>query len=651
MSRRRPHDTLHGIQLFPFVAVLLCTMGSLLVLLVGVARNSKVQATEEAAAQQAAAQAAAVARAAEAERDAVDSRLELEKIAKYQAEIAAVRAKAGERLREDKQRMSHLEDHMRRLREKLETLKLAAVEMNGLEGQQVDNRRQAESEILRLEQLIAESRANIEQLRADAQLRARSYAIVPYQGKSGTFRRPIYIECREDGVVLQPEGVLFTREDFQPPIGPGNPLVAAVRAAREHIINTESNAAAGKAAEPYPLIIVRPKGVQFYYCTREAVQSWDSEFGYELVEEDWDLKFGSADPKLANVEFDAAELARGRLRALAAAAPKAYGAYRGGGGGGPGGAGAAYGGHASGPGSSYNAESTDAGDGGSPRFASRPGARRAIVVGPAMGRASGDGRGERESGATVGGPSGAGGLTDDRYAAKGPALLSAPSTGTGGTGGAAAGNRQAGADNGSSGPGGPSATGPSSTATNGPRPHGAQPIADGDLNSEQPRPTGRYAGAYNPEDELDDMARAAASNEDPEAPRPRRGVPRGKNWAIRNANAGMIPIRRTIQIEVRDDALVVQSESTGKARSQEFRFGELPEAAYEELVTAVDKRIDDWGMAGQGLYWRPVVEVKVAAGGEPWVDDLMRLLEHSGVEVRYNSVAQHESEGADRANR
>ena len=36
--------------------------------------------------------------------------------------------------------------------------------------------------------------------------RPTSYAIVPYDGPNGTHRRPIYIECTAQGVILQPEG-------------------------------------------------------------------------------------------------------------------------------------------------------------------------------------------------------------------------------------------------------------------------------------------------------------------------------------------------------------------------------------------------------------------------------------------------------------
>ena len=46
MSRQHLNENLNAVQMFPFVAVLLCTMGSLLVLLVAVARSSRNQAIE-----------------------------------------------------------------------------------------------------------------------------------------------------------------------------------------------------------------------------------------------------------------------------------------------------------------------------------------------------------------------------------------------------------------------------------------------------------------------------------------------------------------------------------------------------------------------------------------------------------------------------
>ena len=76
--------------------------------------------------------------------------------------------------------------------------------------------------------------------------------------------------------------------------------------------------------EPYPLIVVRPSGAAIYGIAQRAIHSSDFQFGYELVEEDWELKYPAADPQLALVEQRAIEQARIRQYALAAAAPRAY---------------------------------------------------------------------------------------------------------------------------------------------------------------------------------------------------------------------------------------------------------------------------------------------------------------------------------------
>jgi hypothetical protein len=637
MSRNRRQDNQNDVQLFPFVAVLLCTMGSLLVLLIFITRSSKTRAIEEAAIAQAQAKAVVAARVARSEADQAAAKRQIAQLAERQAKTDAVREQAAQQLRKDQLQLSHLEDHMRRLRDQLEKLQLAAAELNSLQGEHVEDRKQAQSEVDRLQQLIAESQQTIERLRGDAK-QSKFYAIVPYQGRRGTFRRPIYIECRERDVVLQPEGVVFTEDDFRPPVGPGNALVAALRAAREHIVQFESTGQAGNAAEPYPLIIVRPKGIAAYYCVREAIQSWDDEFGYELVEEDWQLKYAPANPLLATKEIQAAELARARLQALAAAAPQAYGAYRSGGGfGGPGGGGddEEYE-YESATGSGSNLAGTG---GGTARFGSPlAGSSVAVVTGSDVGAAGkvastanhgagshapfpagggkgemeGDGRGKGAEKTEEKSPDSG----DDRYASR---QLSGVSP-----------------------PGSTSSTDPSEQSSGSSATQGGQP----ERNPDGTLASGSYKGGDDPEQQLDNMARAAAAEEDGDTAKRPPAKSRGKDWAIANGKPGMIPIRRTIQIVVRDDALAILPEASStnqvSAAGQEFKFGETPGAAYEDLVAAVEKRIKDWGMAGEGLYWRPVVELRVAANGDHRVNDLMRLLKFSGADIRGSDLAQHE---------
>ena len=58
MSRAKATDVSSPISLFPFIGVLLSTMGALLVVLIAVSRSARDSAVREAAAQQAAAAAA-----------------------------------------------------------------------------------------------------------------------------------------------------------------------------------------------------------------------------------------------------------------------------------------------------------------------------------------------------------------------------------------------------------------------------------------------------------------------------------------------------------------------------------------------------------------------------------------------------------------
>lgn len=51
--------------------------------------------------------------------------------------------------------------------------------------------------------------------------------------------------------------------------------------------------------EPYPLLLVRPAGISAYYAALSAMESWRSEFGYEMIGDDWPLVFPKPDPQLA----------------------------------------------------------------------------------------------------------------------------------------------------------------------------------------------------------------------------------------------------------------------------------------------------------------------------------------------------------------
>ncbi len=174
--------------------------------------------------------------------------------------------------------------------------------------------------------MIAEMRVELEKEKAEARSRPKSYAVVPYRGPNETYRRPIYIECRAGEVILQPEGIKFTKADFLSPMGPGNPLAKALRAAAEYHSSHDRQSIDTKTGddqqEAYPLILVRPDGAELYGGVRNAIRSWGSRFGYEMIEQDWELSFPPPNPELAALEQRAASESRAMRAHVARSRPR-----------------------------------------------------------------------------------------------------------------------------------------------------------------------------------------------------------------------------------------------------------------------------------------------------------------------------------------
>ena len=111
------------------------------------------------------------------------------------------------------------------------------------------------------------------------------FAVLPYKGPNGTWRRPIVLECTAGGVKLQPKGLTFTSMDLSPLINPRlSPLVRAIAHEMLHI--QASDTPDGAAAVPYLVFLVRPSGIRPYYEARSCLEPLGIAFGYELIEQD-----------------------------------------------------------------------------------------------------------------------------------------------------------------------------------------------------------------------------------------------------------------------------------------------------------------------------------------------------------------------------
>jgi len=642
VSRKRNKSQAVAVSLFPFLAVLLCTMGGLIVLLVAMSHVSREQARAKQA--EPPPPTPVVAVDPELRKQAEQRAEKLEQYNARLAELAKLDMQADEALRDQQLGLSQTESHIQRLTDKLASLRTAVAELVRADSQHYDDRNLAERNLKKLTKLIAETKSEIETLKEEQTGKSKSYAIVPYKGANGTRRKPIYIECTAGKVILRPEGVELSAKDFLRPLGVGNPLAAALRATREYNKRENPDAEFDPDAEPYPLILVRPDGVEEYYAVRAAIRTWDADFGYELVGSDWDLSFPAPNPELARQQHEAIARSRMRRAMMVRAAPSAY---RGQGGGLASAAGAEQGSRGGGfDGQPYDGEilgQSSSHRKGAP--SGSPGANPMLAqldqtpIGGGLGRnggpGSGTGRGAQPN-SLAGDPTSS--PTPDETPQPGsysPSSLPNSSSGPG----QLASSQQTTADATRG-----TAAGVASAAASDSRASGAASGAAGQQaasRSGSPSSGGSGGGQSSP-------GGAAGQQGAQLSFAPPAAASRGENWAVDKKSPRDIAIRRSVQVIVRGDRLVVlpgREQPLPSAFNQQQVVGATVSLAgpthsgLDEFVGHVQKQVKDWGMAGQGLYWRPVVKLNVAPDGLGRARDLTLLLDRSGIEVQVERTA------------
>jgi hypothetical protein len=306
MSRKTARQQV-GVALFPFLAVLICTMGALIVLLVLLVQQARVDATTITATKIGAG-------------DDRERRERLEDAQWKRDLLEKSRAEKTDELSQARARVAHLEEHTQRLEAQAKELLERARAIDEGKKLRAEDLAAARAEADRLKKEIDKKKKELDEGKKKAGDGQEWYALIPYDGRSGTRRRPIYVECTEFGVIVQPEGLVLRAEDFNGPLGPGNPLDSALRAIRDYWERTAGN----KAAQPYPLLVVRPSGVIAFGAAKAAIRAWDDEWGYELISDDKQLDFGPPDPALDQVLTKTVAVARQKQAAMVAMMPRRF---------------------------------------------------------------------------------------------------------------------------------------------------------------------------------------------------------------------------------------------------------------------------------------------------------------------------------------
>jgi hypothetical protein len=310
MRRRRKHLE---VSTFPFLAVLLCTMGSLILVLLIMDRKAKAGARAKAIAAAAgiaddAAREAAVRRAElekrmqeaklewEKKRDALHTKLLSEQQA-LQLQMQQLRDKmllAAARLRADQEQAGELKKQVDTDRGKVqgETAALATTRQSLAETEK--RTEQEKAALTRMTNDLVVLERALKDLKEAREREKQTYSVVPYNGKRGESRRPLYIECAGANVIFHPDKkslfMLLQRGE----------VLAEVerRVARQQRQIAPNKLPADQS--PYLMLMVRPDGIDTYYSFQRLMAGYDVKFGYELIDGDWILEFPPDDEQPAD---------------------------------------------------------------------------------------------------------------------------------------------------------------------------------------------------------------------------------------------------------------------------------------------------------------------------------------------------------------
>ncbi len=290
-------------SLLPFMAVLLCTMGALVLILILIVSDTKGGIIRE-------------------RKENLDKIAETSDDVQFvSGELEAVRIKQQSELDRGRRQLAFLEDHITRLHDEAAVLAATAkqIESELLNDKTKETQKPS---IKALEDEISKLEKQLDEQSKEDSNKPPAFAIVPYSGPNGTSRRPIYLECVASGVIVQPEGFLVDMEALKPPYGPGNPLDAVLRLLRSEYEKLDNNFSGVSA--PYPLLLVRPDGIKTYAYARSAMGGWDDHFGYELIGSDLRLAFPPSQPGTREKIQTTVAAAKERQIALLAAMPRAF---------------------------------------------------------------------------------------------------------------------------------------------------------------------------------------------------------------------------------------------------------------------------------------------------------------------------------------
>lgn len=131
--------------------------------------------------------------------------------------------------------------------------------------------------------------------------------VLEFTNSSGTTRTPVIVEVRGDQLIFQPSEIAISEDELKSFPRDDNPLLSGVFATHSYR-NGKS-----LTAQPYVLLLVRPDGSSLFHSARVRLMSAGIHFGYELVQQDREIDSGTVDTQEAAVVQSAIRSGMDRL--------------------------------------------------------------------------------------------------------------------------------------------------------------------------------------------------------------------------------------------------------------------------------------------------------------------------------------------------
>lgn len=307
-------------SLFTFLDGLVCTMGALILVLIAMTHKASVEAlTRQLQARATRTETApllspavvtppllAPEEPARVEPEPQPAPLDEEELAERRrrreawlaklAEIATERDRRRDAVRQEEESLSETEKKLRAAQAGLTELQSRLGLVQAEHRQFMDAERSLQEKQSQIGDQIALTQRNVELLKRKQANTPSKYAMIPFDGASGTTRRPIYIECTGKGLRILPEDEFLTAEDLEGFTEGFNPLLAGTRALVQYW-TMKKRRGGDDEPDPYVLLLVRPSGSLAFYEARRFLTRLETPFGYELIDEDWKLNIPSAEPQ------------------------------------------------------------------------------------------------------------------------------------------------------------------------------------------------------------------------------------------------------------------------------------------------------------------------------------------------------------------